>query len=203
MPFGGESLQHENGGDAIAPTGGLSDEMLWVIILSVICLVVCLGCLVAYCFGVRHSKQRMPIARVGRPAMRRSPNSSKHDDDADADTDTSTRIANGGSGGGRPSSVGAVAAPNRDVEYLIELGRNIERQRSEAASPARQPAHLAPTPSAAAAHAACNLSTDGVSAALAIINDVRALAESLSPRTPNATSAKIEAAASLEEDSRV
>jgi len=93
---------------------GLSTEMLWVIILSTIAFLVCVGCACAYLLGKRAERAKVEMVQIGRPALRRTPNSSHNNDRAD-DPDP---------GNPPPSLISTSAA-------LIELGMSLERQRSE------------------------------------------------------------------------
>lgn len=61
----------------IVPDDGLTQEMLWVIIIAVIVLIVLIGCALAFCYG-KYSGKEMHTIRIGarmgapsRPAMRR------------------------------------------------------------------------------------------------------------------------------------
>ena len=161
-------LTHEAQSAVPAEQGAtLSHEMLWVIIIAVIMTILVLFCAALYYCGVK-SKRHPFIARtsspddiVGRPQSFRRPPAHYP-----PGTDNNQPI--------NPDLEGTLLAtpPQRAADAtnpmtLIELGMSLERQRSAERSPAR-----GTTPP----------QNDGVQQALALINEVRGLAESLSPR---------------------
>ena len=161
-------LTHEAQSAVPAEQGAtLSHEMLWVIIIAVIMTILVLFCAALYYCGVK-SKRHPFIARtsspddiVGRPSQFRRPPAHYP-----PGTDNNQPI--------NPDLEGTLLAtpPQRAADAtnpmtLIELGMSLERQRSAERSPAR-----GTTPP----------QNDGVQQALALINEVRGLAESLSPR---------------------
>ena len=182
-----EALSHEQP-SAQAFGSTLTEEMLWVIILAVISVVVCLGCFTAFYCGVRHNVKKQRAARIVEVSDRpTAPNRSPPTGEANLES-------------------ASTASPQHLNNYFIELGMSLERQRSHSAAGETSPGGLhltsaASVAAAAATAAATNVMTptgrasssqdNGVQAALAIINEVRGLAESLSPRSAGVSSGAV------------
>jgi len=105
-------------------SGALTSEMLWVIILGTMGFVVCLGCAIAYCCGVRHTREREQnmVAVVGRPALRHKPSTSgSHSNNASHDHSEMDATS---------AAAAASPLPDRQMDtYMIELGMRLERSR--------------------------------------------------------------------------
>lgn len=121
------SSQHAS----VSGVAGLSDKMLWVIIFAILGGVICVGCAVAYWCG-KQSQTRwpMPMLKVGRPALRRMPNQSGQRNQAVLDD-----LESGLSATARDDQHDGLdnkgAFLDTEIDgYLIELGRNLERQHS-------------------------------------------------------------------------
>lgn len=190
-----QALTHDAQSQSLS-TSQLSSEMLWVIILATITAAVCLGCTGAYYCGVRHTRALREQSKVvhvhGRP-------SSIDDEESTSPQDMATATSL------------AAAVSTAQQRQLIEIGMHFERQRSgqgsadfstlpttvyqpnivRAASSLHTRSPMPPPVQASTSEGPLP-SGDGVHAALAIINEVRSLAESLSPRAHAPTTVRIE-----------
>lgn len=159
-PIFGEASSLENLETTSANAGGLSTEMLWVIISSVIVFLIITGCLCAYLLGKRSGKQATSVVHVGRPALRRQVTPEEQQQRGGAAAASSAV----------PGPQGDAAANVRvDDVRLLELGMAVERAKASAASSRTL------TPGDVAI-----MKLDAVQAA---VDDVR---DTLSPRSPNA-----------------
>jgi len=158
--------------------------MLWVIILATITAAVCLGCASAYYCGVRNSAAKRQQQQY--PSSSRAGGRADHDD-LDVELNAPQRMMTA-------TSLAAAVTSAQQQRQLIELGMNLERQRSGQGTPVggieAAAGAIAPPPmltTNAPPVATTGSQDSGVQAALQIINEVRGLAESLSPRAPAVT----------------
>lgn len=134
-----DGLSHANSLSDQTGASGLSQEMMWVIIIAVIAVFIVLGCGMAYCLGKRSGKTS--TVQIGRPALRRQVSPSEAEAAANA-----AAVAAGSPSGAGPSSAEAGARPFQDVR-LIELGMAMQRSMELT----RQPSSGDPGPSSAGA----------------------------------------------------
>lgn len=170
-----EAANQHTSSSMTADDSNLSSELMWTIILAAIGGITCLGCVAAFWCGARlQSKRHIAVTQIGR--WGRTSNQ-EHTDVENAAPPLSRQVS------GRDTPINREVDHSRD-QYLLELGMSLERQRSGTPSGNT----MSPPMATPVATPATSLPTqDGVQAALAIINDVRALAESLSPCTAAAT----------------
>lgn len=144
---------------------GLSQEMVWVIIIATIIALIIIGCGAAFCLGKRSAK-KAHVVQVGRPALRRQMSPEEHSNPATASSAAGT-------------SAPQAAATNLRVEdvRLVELGMAVERSMAVH----RQPSSPVPAPPAMSVSDLA-LKLSDVQAA---VEDMR---ESLSPRGQGSSS---------------